>query len=107
MLDYDLPAHLIAQEPLPRRDQSRLLVARRESGEIGHHVFTDLPDLLDAKDLLVFNDTRVLPARLRGQRERTGGKWEGLFLRREPDGSWEMLSKTRGRLYKDEVILIE
>jgi S-adenosylmethionine:tRNA ribosyltransferase-isomerase len=107
MLDYDLPSHLIAQEPLPRRDQSRLLVVRRQSGELGHHVFTDLPDLLEAKDLLVFNDTRVLPARLRGRRERTGGKWEGLFLRREPDGTWEMLSKTRGRLFKDEVILIE
>jgi S-adenosylmethionine:tRNA ribosyltransferase-isomerase len=107
MLDYELPSHLIAQQPLPRRDQSRLLVVRRQSGELGHHVFTDLPDLLDAKDLLVFNDTRVLPARLRGRRERTGGKWEGLFLRREMDGTWEMLSKTRGRLYKDEVILIE
>src|SRR5439155_17760469 len=71
------------------------------------HVFSDLPDLLDPKDLLVLNDTRVLPARLRGHRKRTGGKWEGLFLRPAADGSWEMLSKARGRLFQGEVIQVE
>src|SRR5438445_8689 len=65
-LDYDLPPYLIAQEPLPERDQSRLLVLRRDTGTIAHHVFADLSDLLDPKDLLVLNDTRVLPARRRG-----------------------------------------
>jgi len=107
ILDYDLPPHLIAQQPLPQRDQSRLLVVRRHDASLSHHVFADLPDLLDPKDLLVLNDTRVLQARLRGKRERTGGKWEGLFLRLEADGTWEMLSKTRGRLYQDEKILVE
>jgi S-adenosylmethionine:tRNA ribosyltransferase-isomerase len=107
MYDYDLPPHLIAQEPLAERDHSRLLVVRRDRGSLAHHTFTDLPDLLDPRDLLVLNDTRVLPARLRGRREGTGGKWEGLFLRREPDGTWDMLSKSRSRLRKDEVLLIE
>jgi S-adenosylmethionine:tRNA ribosyltransferase-isomerase len=102
--DYELPADRIAQEPLAERDQARLLVLRRATGELTHHTFADLLNLLDAKDLLVLNDTRVLPARLRGRRQRTGGKWEGLFLRLAEDASWEMLSKTRGRLYKDEII---
>ncbi len=106
MLDYDLPPGLIAQTPLAERDQSRLLVVRRQDGTLAHHTFADLPDLLDPKDLLVLNDTRVLPARLRGRRQRTGGKWEGLFLRRMPDGVWEMLSKTRGRLFRGEIINI-
>jgi S-adenosylmethionine:tRNA ribosyltransferase-isomerase len=105
--DYDLPPDLIAQEPLAQRDQSRLLVVRRDTGTLSHHVFADLPDLLEAQDLLVLNDTRVLPARLRGRRRRTGGKWEGLFLRIADDGTWELLSKTRGRLYKEETIEVD
>jgi S-adenosylmethionine:tRNA ribosyltransferase-isomerase len=105
--DYDLPAERIAQEPLAERDQARLLVVRRADGTLTHHVFAELADLLDSKDLLVLNDTRVLPARLRGWRLRTGGKWEGLFLRLAEEGAWEMLSKARGRLYKEEVIQVE
>src|SRR5262245_32442605 len=105
--DYDLPAHLIAQEPCPQRDQARLLVLRRGDGTIAHHVFRDLPDLLAPGDLLVLNDTRVLPARLLGRRVRTGGKWEGLFLRQLPDGAWELLCQTRGRLSPDETIQVE
>src|SRR5262245_38972212 len=105
--DYDLPAHLIAQEPCPQRDQARLLVLRRGDGTIAHHVFADLPDLLDPGDLLVLNDTRVLPARLLGRRVRTGGKWEGLFLRALPDGAWEMLCQTRGRLVPGETVRVE
>src|SRR5438477_588725 len=79
-LDYDLPPVLIAQEPAAERDGSRLLVARRDDGSLEHRQFLDLPDLLETGDLLVLNDTRVLPARLLGRRERTGGKWEGLYL---------------------------
>src|SRR5436309_11285439 len=75
--DYDLPPYLIAQQPCAERDQSRLLVVRRASGALEHHVFHELPELLNPGDLLVLNDTRVLPARLFGRRERTGGKWEG------------------------------
>jgi S-adenosylmethionine:tRNA ribosyltransferase-isomerase len=107
LLDYALPPHLIAQEPCPDRDHSRLMVIRRASGTIAHHHFRDLPELLAAGDVLVLNDTRVVPARLLGRRVRTGGRWEGLFLRRMPDASWEMLSQTRGRLVEGETIEVE
>ncbi len=106
-LDYHLPPELIAQEPVPQRDRSRLLVLRRATGELAHHVFADLPELLSPGDLLVLNDTRVLAARLYGRRARTGGKWEGLFLREVPGGAWEMLCQTRGRPTAGEVIHIE
>ncbi len=106
-LDYDLPARLIAQEPPPERDQSRLLVVRRGGPPPADHVFRDLPALLDPGDLLVLNDTRVLPARLVGRRARSGGRWEGLFLREQADGAWELLSQTRGRLMTGETILVD
>lgn len=107
LFEYDLPPHLIAQEPAPDRDAARLLVADRATGAITHHHFRDLPELLSPSDLLVLNDTRVLPARLVGRRERTGGKWEGLFLRRTADGLWELLAQTRGHPTTGEVIVIE
>jgi S-adenosylmethionine:tRNA ribosyltransferase-isomerase len=94
--DYDLPARLIAQHPTAKRDESRLLVVRRDEGAIEHRTFRDLPDILSRGDLLVLNDTKVLPARLVGHREKTGGKWEGLFLNQTTDGAWEMMAKTRG-----------
>lgn len=94
--DYDLPDRLIAQEPAARRDESRLLVAVRATGELHHRHFRDLPDYLRPNDLLVLNDTKVLPARVVGRREATGGKWEGLFLREADGGLWEMLAQTRG-----------
>jgi S-adenosylmethionine:tRNA ribosyltransferase-isomerase len=106
-LDYYLPPELIAQHPAPERDHSRLLSIRRGGQVAGHHLFRDLPDLLRAGDLLVLNDTRVLPARLSGRRERTGGKWGGLFLRETPDGSWEMLCQTGGRPDIGETLLVE
>jgi S-adenosylmethionine:tRNA ribosyltransferase-isomerase len=68
---------------------------RRESGSLEHCTFRDLPELLASGDLLVLNDTKVLPARVVGRREATGGKWEGLFLA-ENGGLWEMLAQTRG-----------
>src|SRR5262245_28105743 len=106
-LDYDLPPELIAQEPLRERDQSRLLVVRRDTGTLEHHTFAKLPALLAPGDLLVRNDTRVVPARLLGKRAGTGGKWEGLFLRQQPDGLWELLSQTRGRLVPGERIDVD
>ncbi len=106
-LDYPLPPHLIAQHPAAERDESRLLVLRRGGAVIGHHAFRDLPEFLDAGDLLVLNDTRVLAARLIGRRERTGGKWEGLFLREAPGGAWEMLCQTGGRPGSGESVLAE
>lgn len=103
-LDYDLPSHLIAQEPAAERDRARLLVVDRCDGTISHHVFADLPELLAAGDLLVLNDTRVLPARLIGRREGTGGRWEGLYLGQAPEGTWELLCQTRGTLREGESI---
>jgi S-adenosylmethionine:tRNA ribosyltransferase-isomerase len=104
-LDYELPPELIAQQPAERRDASRLLVVRRGDGSLEHRRFRDLPDLLNAGDLLVLNDTRVLPARLLGKRERTGGKWEGLYIG-ERDGVWELLCQTRGTLQAEEVVIV-
>jgi S-adenosylmethionine:tRNA ribosyltransferase-isomerase len=105
--DYDLPAERIAQDPTEPRDHSRLLLVRRHDRSLAHHHFFDLPELLAPDDLLVLNDTRVLPARLLGSRAATGGKWEGLFLRTLADGTWEMLCQTRGKLQPGEHIDVE
>lgn len=105
--EYDLPPELIAQEPIEPRDQARLLVVRRAEQRLEHRRFADLPDLLTPGDLVVLNDTRVLHARLLGKRVATGGKWEGLFLRATPDGSWEMMCQTRGRLQAGDRIEVE
>jgi S-adenosylmethionine:tRNA ribosyltransferase-isomerase len=104
--DYELPDHLIAQEPAARRDEARLLVVRRDTGEIEHRIFRDLPDLLRPTDLLVLNDTKVLPARLLGRRESTGGQWEGLFLG-ENGGVWELMTKTRGHPSSGETFVTD
>jgi S-adenosylmethionine:tRNA ribosyltransferase-isomerase len=106
-LDYDLPAHLIAQEPSPERDQARLLLLRRTDRTLSHHIFQELPEFLTPGDLLILNDTKVIPARLLGRRERTGGKWEGLFVRQLPDGLWELLCQTRGRLTPEDTLVVE
>lgn len=105
--DYHLPPELIAQEPSVRREDARLLVVNRAAQNITHHHIYDLPRLLSAGDLLIFNNTKVLPARLFGIRSRTGGKWEGLFLRERldlADTPWELMSQTRGYLQPGEWI---
>ncbi|MDR3148557.1 MAG: tRNA preQ1(34) S-adenosylmethionine ribosyltransferase-isomerase QueA [Oscillospiraceae bacterium] len=89
---YDLPAELIAQTPLERRDGSRLLCLDRLSGATEHRRFSDLPELLREGDLLVLNDSRVLPARLIGRKE-SGGTAEILLLRDLGDDTWECLVK--------------
>jgi S-adenosylmethionine:tRNA ribosyltransferase-isomerase len=104
--DFDLPDELIAQHPAEPRDRSRLMVVRRGAGTWEHRTFSDLPDLLAAGDVLVRNNTRVVPARLIGHREATGGKWEGLFLRARPDGTWEVLATTRGRPSVGEHVVV-
>jgi S-adenosylmethionine:tRNA ribosyltransferase-isomerase len=96
-LDYDLPPDLIAQRPLERRDDSRLLVAHRGSGEVRHRSFRDLGDELPEGALVVVNDTRVIPARLRVRRE-TGGEAEVLLLEPAGDGLWEALARPTRRL---------
>jgi len=104
--DYQLPEELIAQQPTDQRDASRLMVIDRGSQTISHHVFRDLPSLLAAGDLLVMNNTRVVPARLNGVRTATGGKWEGLFLREEPGQQWRLIGQTRGTLQAGERITL-
>jgi S-adenosylmethionine:tRNA ribosyltransferase-isomerase len=104
--DFDLPGDLIAQYPVERRDASRLMVVRRSAGTWEHRVFRDLPDLLAPGDVLVRNNTKVVPARLVGHRESTGGAWEGLFLRVLPGGMWEVLGKTRGRPVSGEFVRV-
>lgn len=95
--DYELPQELIAQEPLAERDASRLLVVERSTGSIQHRLFRDLPTLLSSGDLLVVNDSRVVPARLSGQKL-NGGRVELLLLRRVNQGCWEALAKPARRL---------
>ena len=89
---YELPPERIAQTPLERRDASRLMVLGRESGEVTHRHFYDLPELLRPGDCLVLNDSRVLPARLFGTRE-SGGFVEVLLLRELEAGKWECLTR--------------
>jgi S-adenosylmethionine:tRNA ribosyltransferase-isomerase len=96
-LEYELPPELIAQRPPERRDESRLLVHERASGDVRHRRFSELPDEL-AGDLVVVNETRVIPARLRLQRA-SGGEAEVLLLERVgPDGVWEALARPSRRL---------
>lgn len=90
---YDLPAELIAQDPLAQRSNSRLMVIDRESEEISHKHFHDVIDYLNPGDCLVINDTRVIPARLLGQKEDTGAAIEVLLLKRHDDKTWETLVK--------------
>jgi S-adenosylmethionine:tRNA ribosyltransferase-isomerase len=89
--DFPLPSELIAQSPLGERDRSRLLVLDRATGRLAHHVFSDLPDLVDPADLLVLNDTRVVPARLIGRRVPSGGAVECLVLGRTGRDAWDAL----------------
>ncbi|HLN62979.1 MAG TPA: tRNA preQ1(34) S-adenosylmethionine ribosyltransferase-isomerase QueA [Symbiobacteriaceae bacterium] len=91
--DFHLPEELIAQRPVEPRDASRLLVVPRHGGALEHRHFRDLPEYLKPGDALVVNETRVLPARLLGQREGTGGAIEILLLKRLDKDRWETLVK--------------
>lgn len=102
--EYELPRELIAQHPVEHRIDARLLHIDRKSGEFEHLYVRDLPDLLQPSDALVLNDSKVIAARLIGTRTTTGGRWEGLFLRCDDSGVWEILSKTRGRVQEGESI---
>jgi S-adenosylmethionine:tRNA ribosyltransferase-isomerase len=104
--DYDLPAELIAQRPLPERDASRLLVLDRNAGVVAHRTFREFPELIRPHDLLVLNETRVIPARLVGRRTATRGKWEGLFLGVNEAGDWRLIGQTRGKLQPGESITL-
>ena len=94
--DYDLPPELIAQTPVEPRDASRLMVVHRSSGEIEHRTFRDIAGYLCPGDLLVLNQTRVIPARLFGKKAVTGGKVELLLFSRHDERTWEALARGKG-----------
>lgn len=91
--DYELPPELIAQTPVEPRDASRLMVVHRDSGRIEHRIFADIGEFLQPGDLLVMNQTRVIPARLFGRKAGTGGKVELLLLSRQDERTWQALTK--------------
>jgi S-adenosylmethionine:tRNA ribosyltransferase-isomerase len=103
--DYNLPAELVAQEPLPDRASSRLLVVDRARPGVRHHTFAELPDLLSPGDLLVTNRSRVLPARLLGRRS-GGGVAEILLVRRREPDLWEAMVRPARRLRAGAVVEI-
>ncbi|MFU0828264.1 MAG: S-adenosylmethionine:tRNA ribosyltransferase-isomerase [Lachnoclostridium sp.] len=90
---FDLPKELIAQDPLEDRSSSRLMVLHKETGEIQHRIFRDIIDYLEPGDCLVINNTKVIPARLIGEKEGTGAKIEILLLKRQENDIWETLVK--------------
>ncbi len=116
--DYDLPPELIAQRPLPRRDDSRLMVVDRRAGTIAHRRFAEFPGLMSAGDLLVLNDTRVIPAKAWGARGRDaiatsipnrcrlrgGARIEFLFLEERAPGVWETLCRPARRVGPGDVV---
>jgi S-adenosylmethionine:tRNA ribosyltransferase-isomerase len=104
--DYDLPPELIAQTPVEPRDSSRLLVLNRKDGSLSHRRFYEITEYLRKGDVMVFNDSRVLPARLKGKRIETGGKVEILLLRRQREGEWQAMVKPARRLLPGERIEI-
>jgi S-adenosylmethionine:tRNA ribosyltransferase-isomerase len=96
--NFDLPPDLIAQHPTPERDRSRLMVFERPGGAIRHAKFTDFPDLLTAGDLLVLNDSKVIPARLRGIKSGSGGAIEFLLLEENALNDWWVMLRPAKRL---------
>ena len=96
--DYYLPEELIAQTPLLKRDSSRLLVLDKNTGKIEHKVFTDIVDYLNKGDVLVINDTKVIPARIIGEKTETGAVIELLMLKNIEDDIWECLCKPAKRV---------
>lgn len=91
--DYDLPESSIAQEPAPQRDSSRLMVIYRKKPDIEHRLFKDLPDYLNSGDILVINDTKVIPARLLGKKVPSGANIEILLLKSLDSCRWEVLAR--------------
>ena len=98
LFDYDLPEELIAQYPVSERDESRLMVLNRATRDIQHTTFTQLSGFLSPGDLLVLNNTRVIPARLIGKKERAGGKVEILLLSPKGEDIWKALIKRSSRM---------
>jgi S-adenosylmethionine:tRNA ribosyltransferase-isomerase len=104
--DYELPRRLIAQEPVVARADARMMVVNRVEQSITHRHVRDLPELLRPGDCLALNDTKVVPARLIGRRNPTGGRWEGLFLESDTQGFWRILLKAKGRLVPGSLVTL-
>ena len=102
--DFDLPEELIAQTPILKRDESRLLVLDKETGDVSHHVFKDIIDYLNEGDTLVLNDTKVIPARLYGVKEDTNACIEILLLKEHDNGYWECLVKPAKRVHEGTIV---
>ncbi len=102
--DYDLPEHLIAQTPLTNRSSSKMLVMDRLSGEVTHHTFSDIVDLLGDESVLVLNDTKVIPSRLTGVKDETGAVIELLLLNEIENETWKALAKPAKRVKVGTVI---
>ena len=105
--DYHLPPGLIAQTPIEPRDSSRLLVLHRATGRVEHQRFNQHLEYLRPGDVMVFNQSRVMPARLYGRREDTGGRVELLLLKRESPGIWQVLGKPGRRLRPGTVVVLD
>ena len=103
--DYDLPESLIAQTPVEPRDSSRLLALDRKTGKLNHRVFREIVDYLQPGDLLVANDTKVIPARLIGQRAGSGGKVEVFLLHRISQDVWEVLVKPGKKMRPGQIAI--
>lgn len=104
--DYNLPSDLIAQNPVEPRDHSRLMYINRQNNEIKHFHFYDLPDLLNKDDVLVFNNSRVIPARLFGYTDEKK-RVELLLLKKLPDGTWKVLARPARKLHIGQTILVK
>lgn len=102
--NYDLPEELIAQVPISKRDESRLMILDRNSGNIEHKKFGDIIDYLNFGDVLVLNDTKVLPARLIGIKDRTGAMIEILLLKNINKDKWECLVKPAKRIKVNDLV---
>lgn len=102
--DYELPEHLIAQTPIQKRDTSRMMVLDKKTGEIEHRHFHDIVDYLGEDDVLVLNDTKVMPARIYGVKEETNAAIELLLLKEMENDTWECLTKPAKRVKVGSVI---
>ena len=102
--DFYLPEELIAQTPLKDRASSKMLVLNKETGDIDHKHFSDIENMLDENDVLVLNDTKVIPARLHGEKENTKAHIELLLLKDLGDNTWECLTKPAKRIEKGTIV---
>ncbi len=105
LFDYDLPPGYIAQEPLKKRDQSKLMILEKKTGAIQHTTFFHIIDFLKPGDLLVLNDSKVLPARLSGYKKKTGGKIEALLIKPLSEHQWQVLLKPGKRIHHGTKII--